>query len=182
MAERDLDEAAPPKVEFEVVKEVLGFEDEVNRLAAVGARYVVGGRVDWVKVAVLARQAADATAYTFKDPHQHRKEFPRMVAAGNSYVGLMEGDLTCEYEVVGQKLVFARDAAGAPARAYKILEISDHKTARKPGVLTNAAVSELESLLAEGFRVRDMLYTYGLYVILEKQTEERVSQTQTSAR
>jgi hypothetical protein len=182
VAERDLDEAAPPKVEFEVVKEVLGFEDEVNRLAAVGARYVVGGRVDWVKVAVLARQAADATAYTFKDPHQHRKEFPRMVAAGNSYVGLMEGDLTCEYEVVGQKLVFARDAAGAPARAYKILEISDHKTARKPGVLTNAAVSELESLLAEGFRVRDMLYTYGLYVILEKQTEERVSQTQTSAR
>jgi hypothetical protein len=184
LAERDLDEPAPPKVEYQLVKEVFGFEDEVNKLAAAGARYVVGGRIDFVKFAVLARQAGSAAPYTFKDDHQHRKEFPRMLAAGNSYVGLMASDLSCDSngEAVRQKLVFGRDAGGAPAREYKILEISDRKTARKPGVLSNAAVSELQRLLADGFRVRDLFYSYGLYAILEKQAEAPDPQTQTSER
>ena len=165
-----------------LVREVPGFEDEIDRRAAAGSRYVVGGRIDWVKVAVRARQAGGANAYTFKDVHQHRKEFPGMLAAGNSYVGLMAGDLTCDYEVVGQKLVFARDALGVPAREYKVLELSDHRNAGRPGLLSNARASELQRLLADGFRVRDLFYTYGLHVILERQSEAPASQMETSER
>ena len=184
VAERDLNEAAPPKVEYQLVKEVFGFEDEVNRLTAAGSRYVVGGRNEFVKVSLLERQAGGAIAYTFKDDHQHRKEFPKMLAAGNSYEGLMQGDLTCDSGSVlfGQKLVFARDAGGAPAREYKVLEISDRKLDKKTGVLSNASVSELQRLLAQNFRVRDIFYAFGLYVILEKQAEERPPQVQTSER
>lgn len=169
VAERDLSEPAPPKVEYEVVKEVFGFEDEVNRLAAAGSRYVVGGRNESVKVAVLERRAGGGDAYTFKDAHQHRKEFPRMLAAGNSYAGLLAGDRGCNVgEAVGQKLVFGRDAGGGPAREYRVLEIADHKAAPKAGVRSDAAVSELQRLLAGGFRVRDFVYAQGLYAILEK--------------
>jgi hypothetical protein len=182
LAERDLDEPTPPKIEYQLVKEVFGFEDEVNRLAAAGSRYAVGGRIDSLKFAVLARQAGGAAAYTFKDGHQHRKEFPRMLAAGNSYVGMLAGDPSCDYEVVGQKLVFARDAIGARAREYKVLELSDHQTARRPGVLSNANVSELQRLLADGFRVRDLLYNRGLYAILERQAEAPASRLETSER
>ena len=184
VAERDLDEAAPRKVEYRLVKEVFGFEDEVNRLAAAGSRYVDGGRVQFVKIALLERQAGGANAYTFVGDSGDQKRFDGEVAAGNSYAGLLVGDLTCtsDSSLFLQKLVFARDAGGAPARAYKILEISDHKTARQPGVLTNAAVSGLQRLLAEGFRVRDIFYAYGLYVILERQAEAPASQVQTSER
>lgn len=184
LAERDLNEAAPPKVEYELVKEVFGFEDEVNRLAAAGARYVGGGRNESVKFVLMAREAADATTYTFKDPHQHRKEFPGMLAAGNSYVGLLAGDLTCDYEVMGQKLVFARGAAGASPGEYKILEISDRGPGKKKinGLLPGASVSELQRLLADGFRVRELFHTYGLYAVLERQAEPPAPQVQTSER
>jgi hypothetical protein len=183
VAERDLNESAPPKVEYQLVKEVFGFEDEVNRLAAAGSRYVVGGRHELVKIALLERQAGGSAAYTFKDGHQHRKEFPRMLAAGNSYVGLMADVRSCNSsEVVGQKLVFGRDAGGDPAREFKILEIADHKAAKRPGVLSGATASELQRLLADGFRVRDFFYSHGLYAILEKQAASPAPRTQTGER
>lgn len=181
--ERDLAESAPPEVAYEMVKEVFGFEDAVNRLAAAGARYVVGGRNEFVKIALLERRAGGDAAYTFKDAHQHRKEFPRMLAAGNSYVGLMSGDRGCNVgEAVGQKLVFGRDAGGDPARAYKVLELADYKAAKKTGVRSDAAVSELQRLLADGFRVRDFVYAQGLYAILEKEPDARGSLARTGVR
>ncbi len=183
VAERDLNEAAPPKVEYQLVKEVFGFEDEVNKLAAAGARYVGGGRVQFVKLALLERQAGGAGAYTFIDDSGQGNEFDRKVA-GNSYAGLLAGDLTCtsDARLFLQKLVFARDAGGATTREYKVLKIADQKLAKLNGLLPDAAVSELQRHLAEGFRVRDIFYTYGLYVILEKQAEAPASQVQTSAR
>ncbi len=180
VAERDLHEAAPPKVEYQLVKEVFGFEDEVNKLAAAGSRYVGGGRVQFVKVALLERQAAGGGAYTFIDDSGQGKEFDR-TAAGNSYAGLLTGDLTCtsDARLFLQKLVFAHDSGGAQ---YKVLKIADQKLAKLNGLLPDAATSELQRHLAEGFRVRDIFYTFGLYAILEKQTEERVPQVQTSER
>jgi hypothetical protein len=168
VTERDLNEAAPPKVEYQLVKEVFGFEDEVNRLAAAGARYVGGGRSDDVKIALLERRAGGASAYAFVE--DDRKEFERQSAAGDSYAGLLAGDLTCgsERRLFLQKLVFARDASGGRARVYKVLQIADPKLAGKTGPLPAPAVAELQHHLAEGFRVRDIFYAYGLYVILEK--------------
>jgi hypothetical protein len=188
LAERDLNEAAPPKVEYELVKEVFGFEDAVNRLAAAGSRYVVAGRVEWVKLAVLARQAADATAYTFVEDHKHRKGFPKEAAAGQSYLGLMGGDQNCQAVAPSgtdyQRLVFERGTARATLEEYKVLEISDRGPDRKKinGLLPGASLPELQRLLAEGFRVRDLFYHHGLYVILERQAGARVPPVQTSAR
>lgn len=183
VAERDLNEAAPPKFEYQLVKEVFGFEDVVNKLAAAGSRYVGGGRVQFVKVALLERQAGGVGAYAFIDDSGQGKEFDRKVA-GNSYAGMLSGDLTCtsDSRLFLQKLVFARDADGAPAREYKVLKIADRKLTKLNGLLPDAAVKELQRHLAEGFRVRDTFYTYGLYVILEKQAESPASQMQTSER
>ncbi len=185
VTERDLDEAAPQKVEYRLVKKVFGFEDEVNRLAVAGARYVDGGRIQFVKIALLERLAGGArSAYTFIDDSGDQKRVDREVAAGNSYAGLLVGDLTCDSDssLFLQKLVFARDAGGAPAREYKLLKLADRKLARLNGLLPDASVSELQRLLADGFRVRDIFYAHGLYAILERQTERPAPQDQTSER
>lgn len=184
VAERNLDETAPPKVEYRLVKEVFGFEETVNRLAAAGARYVDGGRIQFVKIALLERQAGGANAYTFIDDSGDQRRVDREVAAGNSYAGLLLGDLKCDSDsrLFLQKLVFARDAGGGPAREYKILKLADQKLAKLNGLLPAGAVSELRRLHAEGFRVRDLFYSYGLYAILERQPEAPASQSQTSER
>ena len=188
LAERDLNEAAPPKVEYELVKEVFGFEDAVNRHAAAGARYVVAGRVEWVKIALLARQAAGDAAYTFVEDHKHRKEFPKELAAGKSYLGLMGGDQNCQAVAPSgtdyQRLVFARGAGRAAAGEYKVLEIPDRGTDRKKitGLLPDASVSELQRLVAEGFRVRDLFYHHGLYAIVERRAGAPAPPAQTSER
>ncbi|HEX8150895.1 MAG TPA: hypothetical protein VF591_27165 [Pyrinomonadaceae bacterium] len=184
VAERDLDEAAPRKAEYSLVKEVFGFEDEVNRLAAAGSRYVDGGRIQFVKIALLERLAGGADGYTFVDDSGDQKRFEREAAAGNGYAGLLVGDLTCtsDSRLFLQKLVFARDAGGGPAREYKVLKVAERKLARLTGLPPADAVSELQSLFAEGFRVRDIFYSHGLYVILERRAEAPASQVQTSKR
>lgn len=183
VAERDLNEAAPPRVEYQLVKEVFGFEEKVNRLAAAGSRYVGGGRMEFVKVALMERRAGVAHAYTFKDDSGSQKDFER-AAAGNSYAGLLAGDLTCasDQRLFLQKLVFARDAGGGPAREYKVLGLSNRNPDKKVRPLSDASVTELQRLLAGGFRVRDIYYSYGLHAILERQMEARASQDQTSER
>jgi hypothetical protein len=184
VVERDLNEPNPSKVKDQVVKEVFGFEDKLNKLAAEGARYIGGGRNEFVKIALLERQAAGRTAYTFKDDHQYEKEFPKMLAAGNSYVGLMTGELKCiaGSQYFFQKLVFARGAGSGPAREYKVLKVFDRKQGKMTGLLPDAALSELRRHLAEGFRVRDVFYVNALYAILEKQAETPAPPAQTSAR
>ncbi len=110
------------------------------------------------------------------------------MAAGGSYLGLMGGDQNCQAVAPSgtdyQRLVFARGANRAAAGEYKVLEISDRGPDRKKttGLLPDASVSELQRLAAEGFRVRDLFYHHGLYAILERRADARVSPVQTSAR
>jgi hypothetical protein len=185
VAERDLDEAAPPKVEYRLVKEVFGFEDEVNRLAAAGSRYVDGGRIQFVKLALMERRAGGArSAYTFIDDSGDQKRLDREVAAGNGYAGLLVGDLTCTSDsaLFLQKLVLARGAGGGPAGEHKVLKLADPKLAKLNGLLPADAVSELRRLHAGGFRVRDLFYSHGLYAILERQAPPPASHIETSER
>lgn len=161
--ERDLRETDPARVEYQVFKETRDMLKEINRRAAGGARYVAGGRINDFKVALLARGAPAASDYTLLDDHKTPKGFDKLVAAGYTYQGMMGGDLSCDSaELVSQKLVFAREAAG-PARQYKILSLPEPKPGKPPA----AAFSELQRLAGEGFRVRDLFYSYGLKVILE---------------
>ena len=164
LVERDLSDAAPAKVEYGLVKEVSGFEKEVNALAARGFRFIGGGRMGTVNFGMLARQAADATAYTFIDDEKHAKEFDKTIAAGNVYHGLLEGDLRCdESEVANQKLVFSR-SNGVEKREYRIVSLLEPKTRQ----LSAAALEEFRRLVGEGFRARDIFYARGLNVIFEK--------------
>lgn len=75
-------------------------------------------------------------------------------------------------------------SSSARAREYQILEISDRGPDKKKltGLLPDASVSELQRLLADGFRVRDLFYNLGLYVILESQAPAPAAQDQTSER
>lgn|GEM_PF-699520 len=176
--ERDMNERAPAKVEYQVVKERKDLVKEINQLAADGARYVGGGRIAAFKVALLARRPAGSSDYTFLDDNKSAQEFDRLIAAGYSYQGMMGGNLNCESEeVASQKLVFAREAAG-PIRQYKLLSLPEPQ----PGKPAAAALSELQRLAGEGFQIRDIFYAYGLHVILEKQTEARASSVQPGAR
>jgi hypothetical protein len=162
--ERDLSEPAPPKVKYQVVKETKDLLKEINQLAAEGARYVGGGRIEGFKVVLLAERAEVVGDYTFLEDDKAAKGFDKLVAAGYSYQGLMAGDLKCgDDEMVSQKLVFAREADAA-ARRHKILSLPEPK----PGKPPSAALSELRRLAAEGFQVRDIFHAYGLHVILEK--------------
>ncbi len=164
LVERDLTDAAPAKVEYGLVKEATGFEKEVNGLAAQGFRFIGGGRMGMVRFGMLAKQAADATAYTFVDDEKHAKEFDKTVAAGNVYHGLLDGDLRCdESEVANQKLIFARAAAGEK-REYKVLSLLEPKTRQ----FSAAALEEFRRLVAGNFRVRDIFYSRGLNVVFEK--------------
>lgn len=162
--ERDLRELAPSKVEYQVVKETRDLVKELTRHAADGASYIGGGRNGPFKVALLARRAAGTSDYKFLDDNKAAKGFDKLVAAGYSYQGIMGGDLECgSDELVSQKLVFAREAAG-PTRRYKILSLTEPK----PSKPSSVALSELQRLASEGFQIRDIFYAYGLHVILEK--------------
>lgn len=175
--ERDLSEVAPSKDKYQVVKETKDLVKEINQLAAGGARYVGGGRIDGFKVVLLKQRAAGVSDYTFLDDDKAAKGFDKLVAAGYNYQGMMGGDLKCgSDEMVSQKLVFAREAAGA-TRRYKILSLPEPK----PGKPSSAALSELQRLAGEDFQVRDIFHAYGLHVILEEQTEAGASQAQPRA-
>lgn len=164
LLERDLSDDAAPKIEYRFVKEVSGFDKEVNALAAEGFRLVAGRRVGLTKFALLAKQAAEPTAYTFVEDEKHAKEFDRTAALGNRYEGVMAGDLTCDAsEVVNQKLVFAREA-GPAQRRYKVLQVFNRKTGGPPA----AALAEFRRLVGEDYRVVDLFYADGLNVVFEK--------------
>lgn len=176
--ERDLSERHPEKVKYQVVKETKNLVKEINQLAAEGALFVGGGRIDGFKVVLLKQQAAGVSDYIFLDDNKADKQFDKQVAAGYSYQGLMGGDLKCgSDEMVSQKLVFAREATGM-TRRYKILSLPEPK----PGKPSSAALSELQRLAGEGFEVRDIFYAYGLHVILEKRSEARAPQAQAGDR
>jgi hypothetical protein len=170
--ERNFGEVAPAKVKYQVVKETKNLVKEMSQLAAEGAHYVGGGRIDAFKVVLLARGAESVSDYIFLDDNKAAKEFGKLVAAGYSYQGMMAGDLKCESdEMVSQKLVFAREADG-PSRRYKILSLPEPKR----GKPSSAALAELQRLVGQNFQVRDIFYAYGLHAILEEKPEARVSQ------
>ncbi len=177
--ERDLSEVAPEKGEYRVIKETKDLVKEINQLAAGGASFVGGGRIDAFKVALLARRPAAGGAYIFLDDNKFPKEFDKLAAAGYTYEGMMAGNLSCESEeVASQKLVFARNAA-VPTRRYKHLSFPEPK----PGKPSTVVLSELQRLAGEDFQVRDIFYTYyRLHVLFEKRTEARASSTQPGAR
>jgi hypothetical protein len=164
LLEKNLSDANPAKIEYRFVKEISGFDKAVNTLAAQGFRFVAGRRIGLIKFALMAKQANDATAYSFIDDDKYAKEFDKTIAQGKVYYGVMEGDLTCDAtEVVNQKLVFTQNPNGEK-HEYKIFKVFNAKT----GNQTAVSLAEFQRLLGENYHVKDLFYSDGLNVILEK--------------
>lgn len=164
LLERNLHDDQTPKIEYRFVKEVTGFDKEVNKLAAQGFLFIAGARIGSVKFALMAKQANDATAYAFIDDEEHAKKFDQAIAQGKSYHGLMEGDLRCEStEVINQKLVFAQHSGGQK-HEYKIYNIFNRKTKNQ---IADSLV-EFQRLLDNNYQVKDLFYADGLNVIFER--------------
>lgn len=164
LLEKNLPDDHTPKIEYRLVKEVGGFGKAVNALAAQGFRFAGGGRVGTINFALMAKQADDAAAYTFFDDEEHAKKFDRTVAQGNRYHGVLEGELRCDStEVVNQKLVFVQGSGGAKSE-YKIFNVFNRKAVNQ---IADSLV-EFRRLVGEGYQVRDLFYSDGLNLILEK--------------
>jgi hypothetical protein len=165
LVERDLNGGDSPKVEYRFIKKSPGgLPKEVNALAAQGFRFMTGRRVGTIGMALMAKLASDAAVYTFIDEDKYAKEFDKTVAAGNRYQAIMAGDLTCGSDnVENEKLVFAQNASGEK-HEYKILGLSEIAS----GKFAADSSAEFYRLVGEGYRVKDLFYSGGVKVILEK--------------
>ena len=164
LAEKDLAADNSPKLEYRFLKKTSGLPKDVNAAAAQGFRFITGRRVGLVGMVLMERRANDVTTYTFIDEKKYAKEFDKMVALGNSYQGVMTGDLTCgSTEVENERLVFAQNTGGEK-HEYKIVNISTSKS----GAPTSDSLLEFQRLLGDNYQVKDLFYSGGLCVILEK--------------
>jgi hypothetical protein len=164
LAERNLTDDHPPKIEYRFLKKTSGLPKEVNALAAQGFRFITGRRIGMIGMVLMDKQASNATIYTFVDEDKFAKEFDKTVGLGNSYQGMMVGDLSCgSTEVENERLVFAQDSGGEK-HEYKIYNLFDAKT----GNLTADSLAELQRLWGENYQVKDLFYLGGLKVVFEK--------------
>jgi len=166
LTEKDLKAGVLPKIGYHFIKKTSGFPEEVNTLAAQGGRFITGRRIGAIRMALMAKQANEneATTYTFIDEKKYAKEFDKTVASGNSYRGVIVGDLTCGSEQVeNEELVFAQNSGGEK-HEYKIHNLLI-TTAGDP---TADSLLEFNRLVGENFQVKDLFYFKGLKLILEK--------------
>jgi hypothetical protein len=166
LTEKDLKAGALPKIEYHFIKKTSGFPEAVNTLAAQGGRFITGRRIGTVRMALMAKQANEneATIYTFIDEKKYAKEFDKTVALGNSFRGVIVGDMTCGSEQVeNEALVFAKNTGGEK-HEYRIHNLLI-TTAGDP---TADSLQEFNRLVGESFQIKDLFYFNGLKLILEK--------------
>lgn len=165
LLEKDLKNVDAGKVQYRFFKDVNGFEKEINSLAQIGFHLIAGRRIGLLKFALLAKVPGDAASYILLDADKHQKEFLKKVAPGDIYKGMFLGDTSCdEPETRGAKLVFARTAAANQRPEYKFLKLAD----RDLYPTEDSSTAELNRLLKENYRVRDVFYSRGPTVILER--------------
>lgn len=164
LMERDLPAGNSPKFEYLFLKKSSGLPKDVNAAASQGFRFITGRRVGMIGLVLMAKETAAATTYTFIEEKKFAREFDKTIALGNSYHGVMLGDLTCgSREAENERLVFAANGAGEK-HEYKILNV----TTTNNGGPTNDTSQEFQALVQEGYQVKDLFYSSGLHVILEK--------------
>lgn len=165
LLEKDLRDENTEKVQYRFVKDVNGFEKEINTLASDGFQLIAGRRIGLVKFALLAKVLGDAVSYILLDADKYEKEMAKKVTPANIYKGMFLGDTSCdEPETKGGKLVFARTADTNKKFDYKFLRLSGKNLYPTDG----DSVAALNKLLAQNYRVRDIFYADGAALILEK--------------
>jgi hypothetical protein len=165
LLEKDLLDGNAEKIEYKFIKEVNGFEKEINTHARNGFQLIAGRRIGLVKFALLAKVPGDAVGYVLLDADKYQKELAKKVSPANVYKGMFLGDAECdEPETTGGKLVFAQTADETRKTDYKFLKLTN-----KNALATDdAQLAELKKLLKEDYYVRDIFYADGAIIILEK--------------
>ncbi|MGC2234905.1 MAG: hypothetical protein WA584_01920 [Pyrinomonadaceae bacterium] len=165
LLEKDLRNENTEKIEYKFFKDVNGFEKEINLNAQNGFQLIAGRRIGLTKFALLAKIPGDAKSYILLDADKYQKEFDKKIAPGNLYKGMFLGDTQCdEIETIGAKLVFAQTAGGSSKYEYKFFRLTEKN--KLPA--DDTTVTGLKKLLAAGFSIRDIFYSDGAIVILEK--------------
>ncbi len=165
LLEKDLKNTNNEKIEYKFFKDVNGFEKEINSLAKNGFQLVAGRRIGLMKLALLAKTSGETGSYILLDADKFQKEFDKKIAPADIYKGMFLGDTTCdEEETKGGKLVFAQAAGKSEKREYKFFKLTEKN--KLP--TDDTTVTELKKLLAGGFSIRDIFYSDGATVILEK--------------
>ena len=165
LLEKDLRRENPEKIQYKFLKDVNGFEKEINTHAQNGFQIVAGRRIGLYKLALLAKIPGEVVSYILLDADKYQKEFDKKITSGNLYKGMFHGDSTCDdIETIGGKLVFAQTADGGEKYEYKFLKLSEKDLSSTD----DAANNDFRKHLADGYRVRDIFYANGVVAILEK--------------
>lgn len=165
LLEKDLRNENTEKIQYRFLKDVNGFEKEVNTLANSGFQLIAGRRIGLVKFALLAKVPGEAVSYILVDADKYEKEMAKKVTSANPYKGMFLGDTSCdEPETKNGKLVFAQTADTNQKFDYKFLRLSGKNVYPTDG----DSVAALNKLLAQDYRVRDIFYADGATLILEK--------------
>jgi hypothetical protein len=164
LAERNLKDSNAPKTEYRFLKKTSGLPEKMNEFAAQGFRFITGRRVGMVGLALMDKRAGDPTRYTFIDRKKYEKEFDKTVALGNSYRGVMIGDLSCgSSEAQNERLVFEQNANGKKSE-YLIKTIAFTNS----GSAAPESLNEFQRLVADNYHIKDLFYSSGLHIIYEK--------------
>ena len=162
LTERNLTDNS--KAEYRFLKKTSGLPKDTNALAAQGFRFITGRRIGMIGLVLMDKRASEPTTYTFVEAKKHAKEFEKTIALGNSFQGVMAGDLTCgSTEAENERLVFAQNSSGEK-REYKIQTISLTQT----GNAAANSLNEFQRLVSDGYQVKDLFYQGGLNVIFER--------------
>ncbi|HQU86217.1 MAG TPA: hypothetical protein PKY59_24020 [Pyrinomonadaceae bacterium] len=165
LLEKDLRNDNAEKIQYRFLKDVNGFEKEINTLAKDGFQLIGGRRIGLMKFALLAKVSGNAVSYILLDTDKYQKEIAKKVTPANFYKGMFLGDTSCdEPETKGGKLVFAETADANQTFEYKFVKLSDKNQFPTDG----DSVAELNKLLAQKYTVRDIFYSDGAILILEK--------------
>ncbi len=164
LLEQDVSESELTKSEFRFIKEVGGFEKEINSLAAIGFRIISGRRIGLVKMALMVKENSNPTFYSLMDEEKYTKEFQKTIELGNSYKGILLGDSSCgSNETTNEKFFFTKNLQPI-AFNYKILKLTDEKLSISLETARNEFLKEIK----DNYRVIDLFYSRGLNVIFGK--------------
>lgn len=156
--EDDLNKEEIQRTDYKFVKEVNGFEKEINSLAGAGYKFLSGRRIGLIKYALMAKTSNETYSYVFVDEKKYEKDFQKEVKSNFTYENLFKGDSDCDSpKTIGGKLVFEKALESkSNLPGYKFLKIKGDDTL------------ELDNLLKDGFQILDVFYSEGFVVLLAK--------------
>lgn len=166
LLEDDLTIKSNKFTEYKFVKEVQGFEKEINTLAKQGYKFITGRRVGLIKYVVMKKTSETPTSYVFIDQEKYQKEFAKESNSIGNYQTLFNGDSDCDsMKTNGGKLIFEQRSNTDKSKAeHKFLKITTDQT----GALTKETSSQIKDLLQDNFVIKDVFYSNGIVMILEK--------------